>query len=91
MSPPSCAAVAVKRPARADRSAQLGLAAICLGFLMITLDATVVNVALRPIVSDLGGSVSTAQWVVNGYTLSFAALLLSAGALADRIGAAPAI
>jgi DHA2 family methylenomycin A resistance protein-like MFS transporter len=54
---------------------------------MITLDATIVNVALGPIVSDLGGSLSAAQWIVNGYTLAFAALLLSAGALADRVGA----
>jgi MFS transporter, DHA2 family, methylenomycin A resistance protein len=68
------------------RSPRLGLTAICLGFLMITLDATIVNVALGPIGTDLGGAVSTAQWIVNGYTLAFAALLLSAGALADRLG-----
>ncbi|MFF3572411.1 MFS transporter [Nocardia jiangxiensis] len=67
--------------------ARLGLAAICLGFGMVTLDATIVNVALGPIVSDLGGSLSAAQWIVNGYTLAFAALLLSAGALCDRVGA----
>ncbi|WP_067664771.1 DHA2 family efflux MFS transporter permease subunit [Nocardia miyunensis] len=67
--------------------ARLGLAAICLGFGMITLDATIVNVALRPIISDLGGSLSSAQWIVNGYTLAFAALLLTAGALSDRVGA----
>src|ERR1700758_1257777 len=71
---------------RVVRSPTLGLTAICLGFLMITLDATIVNVALGPIGQDLGGSVSTAQWIVNGYTLAFAALLLSAGALADRLG-----
>src|SRR5450432_1207276 len=68
------------------RSPRLGLTAICLGFLMITLDATIVNVALGPIGADLGGALSTAQWIVNGYTLAFAALLLSAGALADRLG-----
>src|SRR4051794_1713724 len=67
-------------------SRALGLTAICLGFLMITLDATIVNVALGSIGSDLGGALSTAQWIVNGYTLAFAALLLSAGALADRLG-----
>ena len=55
---------------------------------MITLDATIVNVALGPIGADLGGALSTAQWIVNGYTLAFAALLLSAGALADRVGLA---
>jgi len=69
------------------RRENLALAAICLGFLLITLDTTIVNVALGPIVADLGGSLSGAQWVVSAYTLSFAALLLSAGALADRIGA----
>jgi DHA2 family methylenomycin A resistance protein-like MFS transporter len=68
------------------RSPMLGLTAISLGFLMITLDATIVNVALGPIGNDLGGAVSTAQWIVNGYTLAFAALLLTAGALSDRLG-----
>jgi DHA2 family methylenomycin A resistance protein-like MFS transporter len=68
------------------RSPTLGLTAISLGFLMITLDATIVNVALGPIGHDLGGSVATAQWIVNGYTLAFAALLLTAGAMADRLG-----
>src|SRR3982074_3014704 len=67
-------------------SRALGLTAISLGFLMITLDATIVNVALGPIGAELGGALSTAQWIVNGYTLAFAALLLSAGALADRLG-----
>ena len=78
----------VKLPAARTtaRSPALGLTAISLGFLMITLDATIVNVALGPIGTDLGGAVSTAQWIVNGYTLAFAALLLSAGALADRVG-----
>src|SRR6201993_1514151 len=71
---------------RVERSPTLGLTAICLGFLMITLDATIVNFAWGPIGEDLGGAVSTAQWIVNGYTLAFAALLLSAGALADRVG-----
>jgi MFS transporter, DHA2 family, methylenomycin A resistance protein len=69
------------------RSPALGLVAICLGFAMITLDATIVNVALGPIVADLGGSLATAQWLVSGYTLAFASLLLTAGALADRVGA----
>jgi DHA2 family methylenomycin A resistance protein-like MFS transporter len=68
------------------RSRTLGLTGISLGFLMITLDATIVNVALGPIGADLGGALSTAQWIVNGYTLAFAALLLSGGALADRVG-----
>jgi MFS transporter, DHA2 family, methylenomycin A resistance protein len=72
--------------APSHRARRLGLAAICLGFLMITLDTTIVNVALGPIVGDLGGSLAGAQWIVSGYTITFATFLLSAGALADRIG-----
>jgi DHA2 family methylenomycin A resistance protein-like MFS transporter len=72
--------------ARDSRAARLGLAAICLAFLMITTDTTIVNVALGPIVHDLGGSLAAAQWIVSGYTIVFATFLLSAGALADRIG-----
>jgi DHA2 family methylenomycin A resistance protein-like MFS transporter len=58
-----------------------------LGFFVIPLDALVVNVALPAIGRDLGGGMTGLQWVVDGYTLLFAALLLSAGALSDRIGA----
>ena len=63
------------------------LAAAALGFFAITLDALVVNVALPSIRHDLGGGITGLQWVVDGYTLMFAALLLSAGSLSDRIGA----
>jgi MFS transporter, DHA2 family, methylenomycin A resistance protein len=63
------------------------LAAAVLGFFVITLDAVVVNVALPSIRADLGGGITGLQWVVDGYTLAFAALLLTAGALSDRIGA----
>ena len=58
-----------------------------LGFFVITLDAVVVNVTLPSIRTDLGGGITSLQWVVDGYTLTFAALLLSAGSLSDRIGA----
>jgi DHA2 family methylenomycin A resistance protein-like MFS transporter len=68
------------------RARRLGLAAICCGFLMITIDTTAVNVALGPIVADLGGSLAAAQWIVSGYTMAFATFLLSGGAWADRIG-----
>jgi DHA2 family methylenomycin A resistance protein-like MFS transporter len=63
------------------------LAAAVLGFFVITLDAVVVNVALPSIRGDLGGGITGLQWVVDGYTLVFAALLLTAGALSDRVGA----
>ena len=62
------------------------LIAICLGYFMVILDATVVNVALPALGHDLGGGVSGLQWVVDGYTLVFAGLLLSAGSLGDRLG-----
>ncbi len=53
---------------------------------MITLDATIVNVALGAIGADLGGAPSLGQWVVDGYIVAFASLILLAGSLADRIG-----
>ena len=68
-------------------SAKAALAASVLGFFVITLDALVVNVALPDIHKDLGGGIPGLQWVVDGYTLMFAALLLTAGSLGDRIGA----
>src|SRR5205823_6731027 len=70
-----------------ESSGQLGLragsalAVAALGFFVVTLDALVVNVALPAIGRDLGGGITGSQWVVDGYTLMFAALLLSAGAL----------
>ncbi|MDQ3900684.1 MAG: DHA2 family efflux MFS transporter permease subunit, partial [Actinomycetota bacterium] len=63
------------------------LAVAALGFFVVTLDAFVANVALPAIRTDLGGGVTGSQWVIDGYTLMFAALLLSAGALSDRFGA----
>ncbi|MGH3160778.1 MAG: MFS transporter [Streptosporangiaceae bacterium] len=63
------------------------LAGVLLGFFVITLDAVIVNIALPSIRHDFGGGITGLQWVVDGYTLMFAALLLSAGALSDRVGA----
>ncbi|WP_211296148.1 MFS transporter [Mycobacterium aquaticum] len=74
---------AVDRP----RHAPSTLIAALLGFFTITLDAVVVNVALPTIRDDLGGGVSGLQWVVDGYTMMFAALMLTAGSLSDRLGA----
>ena len=53
---------------------------------MLLLDITVVNVALPSIRADLGGSFSDLQWVVDAYTLTLAAMVLTAGSLADRLG-----
>ncbi|MEU9099500.1 MFS transporter [Streptomyces sp. NPDC048361] len=71
-------------------SPALTLGAALLGFALITLDASVVNVALPAIGGDLGGGMSGLQWVVDAYTLAFAALMLSTGAFADRVGPAKA-
>ncbi|AXK45892.1 MFS transporter [Brachybacterium saurashtrense] len=58
-----------------------------LGFFLITLDVLIVNLALPSIEQDLGGGTSAQQWILDGYTLLFAALLLCAGNLSDRLGA----
>jgi MFS transporter, DHA2 family, methylenomycin A resistance protein len=65
----------------------LVLAAATLGFGVIQLDVSVVNVAVKAIGTALGGGVTGLQWVVDAYTLTFAAFILSAGALGDRRGA----
>ena len=64
----------------------LALVVLCSGFLMIVLDATIVNVALRSIQSDLGFSQSSLAWVINAYLIAFGSLLLLAGRLGDLIG-----
>ncbi|MFJ6081748.1 MFS transporter [Streptomyces sp. NPDC092369] len=71
-------------------SAVLTLTAALLGFALISLDASVVNVALPSIEDAFGGGMSGLQWVVDAYTLSFAALMLSTGAFSDRAGASRA-
>lgn len=68
------------------RAAATLLAAL-LGFFVVTLDAVIVNVALPSMRAELGGGITGLQWVVDGYTLMFAAFLLSAGSLTDRTGA----
>ena len=63
----------------------MALVVLCVGMLMIVLDATVVNVALPSIQSDLGFSQSSLAWVVNAYLIAFGGLLLLAGRLGDLI------
>src|SRR4051812_8012222 len=59
---------------------------LCVGTLMIVLDATIVNVALPSIQDDLGFSQSDLAWVVNAYLIAFGGLLLLAGRLGDLLG-----
>jgi DHA2 family methylenomycin A resistance protein-like MFS transporter len=63
------------------------LVATSLGFVLVQLDVSIVNVGLARIGADLGLGVAGLEWIVDAYTLAFAALMLSAGALADRVGA----
>jgi DHA2 family methylenomycin A resistance protein-like MFS transporter len=78
--------VAAGPAAPAPRTASLALVVICVGYFLVILDATVVNVALPAIGRELRGGVAGLQWVVDAYTLSFAGLLLAGGALAERLG-----
>src|SRR2546422_6241835 len=59
---------------------------LCLSLLVIVVDTTIVNVALPTFARDLHATSSGLQWIVDAYTLTFAALLLLAGAIADRFG-----
>ncbi|WP_346427472.1 MFS transporter [Bifidobacterium sp. SO4] len=68
-------------------SANLTTAAAAIASFLAGMDVLIVNVALPTIASDLGGDMAVQQWVVDGYTLLFAALLLFAGSLADQFGA----
>src|SRR6476660_8840696 len=69
----------------AEKNRWIALVILCTGFLMIVLDATVVNVALPSIQDDLGFSASSLAWVVNAYLIAFGGLLLLAGRLGDLI------
>ena len=69
-----------------DRKRRMALYVLCVGVLMIVLDATIVNVALPSIQDDLGFSQSDLAWVVNAYLIPFGGLLLLCGRLGDLIG-----
>jgi EmrB/QacA subfamily drug resistance transporter len=71
---------------RLVRSKGLVLAALCLAALLINIDVTIVNVALPSLVRELGASTTNLQWIVDAYTLVFAALILGAGSLSDKLG-----
>ncbi|MFP1152345.1 MFS transporter [Mycobacterium sherrisii] len=64
----------------------VGLAVICLGVFVISVDATIVNVALPTLSRELDADTSQLQWIVDAYTLVMSGLLLSAGSFSDRYG-----
>jgi EmrB/QacA subfamily drug resistance transporter len=67
------------------------LATVCAAVLAINLDTTVVNVALPSISRELSAGTRQLQWIVDGYNLAFAGLVLAAGSLSDRFGRRPAL
>jgi EmrB/QacA subfamily drug resistance transporter len=67
------------------------LATVCAAVLAINLDTTIVNVALPSISRELSAGTRQLQWVVDGYNLAFAGLVLAAGSLSDRFGRRPAL
>ncbi|MFT4087717.1 MAG: MFS transporter [Gordonia sp. (in: high G+C Gram-positive bacteria)] len=70
-----------RSPRRAWVTAVVGLSAV-----VMTLDISIVNVALPSIAADFGSGLEAAQWVINAYVLAFASLLLTVGAVSDRLG-----
>src|SRR6266568_4355600 len=91
-SPNICAVAGRPEQAHSDNTSSrsplaTALAAMSLGLGVVQLDITIVNTALSSIGASLGGSVAELQWVVTAYTIAFAAFILTAGALGDRLGA----
>jgi EmrB/QacA subfamily drug resistance transporter len=84
---------AINAPGRGDEVSPahpsrrwLALGVLCLSLLIVTLDNTVLNVALPTLVRDLGATSTDLQWIVDAYVLVFAGLLLVSGSVADRFG-----
>lgn len=69
----------------------LVLATVCLAALTINLDTTIVNVALPSLATELGADTRELLWIVDGYNLAFAALVLAMGSVSDRFGRRPAL
>ena len=62
------------------------LVVLCMGFFMVLLDVTIVNIAIPSMIDGLKASLDQVLWVLNAYTLTFAVLLITAGRLGDRFG-----
>src|SRR5438067_2954923 len=78
--------IGVSADARSERRRWIALAVLCLGQLMMVLDATIVNVALPSIQPDLHFKQGNLTWVLNGYLITFGGFLLLAGRIGDLIG-----
>ena len=71
---------------RGVRDRTIVLVVMCVGYFLVLLDVTVVNVALPDIASSLGASVSDLQWVVDGYAIALASIMLAGGTAGDLYG-----
>ena len=71
---------------RAPVAKSLALASVCLVLFLTFLDNTIVSVALADMQTSLKAGVSSLQWIVDGYMLAFAALMLTGGTLGDILG-----
>ncbi len=80
-----------RRRTQEPASRWLVLAVMCVGYFLVLLDVTVINVALPQIGAGLGASVSGLQWIVDSYALALAALLLAAGTVGDLRGHKPVV
>ena len=69
-----------------ERRRWVALAVVCMGQLMMVLDATIVNVALPSMQRDLGFSQANLAWVIDAYMIAFGSFLLLAGRLGDLLG-----
>src|SRR5262245_18510494 len=72
-------------PVQRDRP-WLVLTILCLGFFMILLDTTIVNIALPALTTGLGATLDQVLWIVNAYTLVYAGLLITGGRIGDLYG-----
>jgi EmrB/QacA subfamily drug resistance transporter len=82
--PRTAADAATPELSRGRRTA--ALVTVCASLLVITIDVTILNVALPTLAAALNADTSALQWFINAYEVVFAGLLLTAGALADRVG-----
>jgi DHA2 family methylenomycin A resistance protein-like MFS transporter len=69
-----------------NRQRTLTLVVMCVGMFLVLLDVTVVNVAVPRLRADMGANVSSLQWIVDGYAIAIAALMLPCGDFGDRHG-----
>ena len=69
-----------------SHSPYIALSVVCFGLIIVVLDNSILNIAIPELSRDLGASTSDLQWIIDAYTLVYAGIMLTAGALGDRFG-----